>query len=530
MLAWMIYVVVVTVMLSVAAWLAEQASRRRRAASRWIWISAIVASLLLPSMIASVSIQVPNLFKPAALSTPLVLRNETSLHLPPMIAELGTAAATSDTSTRTDALPLVWIGLSLAIAVALAINTGLLHRRKRQWRQSHLLGTSVWIAPDAGPAVVGLFRPRIVVPAWLVESSSANQQMAMAHEQSHIQARDPQMLAIALGLLLIMPWNLPLWWQLHRLRRAMEVDCDARVLRGGRDINTYCETLIEVGQSQSTHIGAVAAMSESRSFLEQRIKIMLVKPKKWAGVSALALVCLSAGMVTFAAQVSPPNVSAPAPIIVMDHKNPGEGSTPAPIIVTDLKNASEAVGDYQLAPYSVITVALNGTQLSVQLTGQRPLDVFPADSGYFAAKSINVRVGFEHNDHGSVTGLVLLQNGQEAHAPRITDSIAGQIVQALSDRFHNQQPFPGSEKALGLLLDESNSGQGMSPQLAQVRARQKPQREKYLAQLGAVTSYEFTGVNNQGWDKYLVRHQQGTEDVTFVLDSNGIIVGALRRP
>jgi beta-lactamase regulating signal transducer with metallopeptidase domain len=530
MFAWMIYVVVVTVMLSAAAWLAEQASRRRRTASRWIWISAIVASLLLPSMIASVSIQVPNLFKPAALSAPLALRDETSLRLPAMIAELGTAVATSDTSTHTDVLPRVWIALSVAIAMALAINTGLLHRRKRQWRQSDLLGTSVWVAPDAGPAVVGLFRPRIVVPAWLVESSNAYQHMAMAHEQSHIQARDPQMLAMALGLLLIMPWNLPLWWQLHRLRRAMEVDCDARVLRGGRDINTYCETLIEVGQSQSTHIGAVAAMSESRSFLEQRIKIMLVKPKKWAGVSALALVCLSAGMVTFAAQVSPPNVSAPAPVIVPDHDNAGGGSRPAPVIVSDLKNTSEGVGDYQLAPYSVITVALNGTQLSVQLTGQRPLDVFPTDAGYFAAKSINVRIGFERDNHGQISELVLLQNGRELHAPRISGAAASQIAQALSDRVRNQQPFLSSKKALELILADDDSGQGMSPELAQARARQKSQRENYLAQLGPVVNYHFSGVNSQGWDKYLVRHQQGTEDVAFVLDANGIIVGSMRHP
>ena len=512
MLAWMIYVIVVTVLLSAAAWLAEQASRRRRAASRWIWISVIVASLVLPTLIASVSIQVPNLFKPAALSAPLVLRDATSLHLPPMLVELGPAVAASGSATYSDALPLVWICLSLAIAVALTINTGLLHRRKRQWQQGQLLGAPVWIAPDAGPAVVGLFRPHIVVPAWLMESSSSHQHMAMAHEQSHIRARDPQVLALVLGLLLIMPWNLPLWWQLHRLRRAMEVDCDARVLHGGRNIKTYCETLLEVGQSQSTHIGAVAAMSESRSFLEQRIKIMLVKPKKWAGLSALALVCLSAGMVAFAAQVSPPNVSAPASAQV-----------------ANLKNASEGVGFYQVNPYAVVTVALNGTQLSAQLTGQRSLDIFPSDSGYFTAKIVNVRIGFERNDHGEVSGLVLLQNGQEVHAPRISSTAAAQTQQALADRVHNQQPFPGSEKALNLILSESDNVQGMSPALAQARARQKEQREKILALLGPVTSSQFDGVNTQGWDKYVVHHQQGTENVALLLDSNGIVVGAMRR-
>ncbi|UUZ52386.1 hypothetical protein LP419_22985 [Massilia sp. H-1] len=43
-------------------------------------------------------------------------------------------------------------------------------------------------------------------------------------------ARDPQLLGLALLVLVAMPWNLPMWWQLRRLRHAIEVDCDARVL------------------------------------------------------------------------------------------------------------------------------------------------------------------------------------------------------------------------------------------------------------------------------------------------------------
>jgi len=86
-----------------------------------------------------------------------------------------------------------------------------------------------------------------------------------------------------------MPWNLPLWWQLRRLRRAIEVDCDARVLNAGHDVNRYGETLLEVGQRHSAFLGSVAAMSESKSFLEQRIRIMLSKPKRWWKISAATL-------------------------------------------------------------------------------------------------------------------------------------------------------------------------------------------------------------------------------------------------
>ena len=57
MLAWMVYVIAVTLLLGAAAAAAEQAARLRRAPSRWFWMLAIIASLLLPTIIASVSIQ-----------------------------------------------------------------------------------------------------------------------------------------------------------------------------------------------------------------------------------------------------------------------------------------------------------------------------------------------------------------------------------------------------------------------------------------------------------------------------------------
>ena len=120
--------------------------------------------------------------------------------------------------------------------------------------------------------MVGLLRPRIVVPRWVTMALPSHQAAVIAHEQSHLDARDPQLFTLALALLVFMPWNLPLWWQLRRLRYAIEVDCDARVLKGGVDPAHYGETLIAVGERQSAYIGAVAAMSESKSFLEERIE------------------------------------------------------------------------------------------------------------------------------------------------------------------------------------------------------------------------------------------------------------------
>jgi bla regulator protein blaR1 len=116
--------------------------------------------------------------------------------------------------------------------------------------------------------------------------------LVIAHEHGHLEAHDARLVTIALGLLVCMPWNLPLWWQLRRLRFAAETDCDARVLRRGYDVSRYGEILIAVGERQSATIAMVAAMSEPSSLLEQRIRNMLRKKTKYAHATAAALACL----------------------------------------------------------------------------------------------------------------------------------------------------------------------------------------------------------------------------------------------
>src|SRR5258705_10894645 len=112
------------------------------------------------------------------------------------------------------------------------------------------------------------------------------QDMVIALWQPYLAAHGPLLLIVVLFLLVLMKWNLPLWWQLHRLRYAIEVDCDARVLRGGLDSIQYGETLIDVSQRPSGYIGSVSAMSESRSVLEQSINFMVSKAAKWGSMAA----------------------------------------------------------------------------------------------------------------------------------------------------------------------------------------------------------------------------------------------------
>jgi lipopolysaccharide transport protein LptA len=311
MLLWMLYVVAVSLLLSGAALAAERIALSRRALTRWHWVLSIAASALVPAIVASVWMHAPHIrsfFGPPVSLQLDSLRRVTSSGLASSAWAVSGGTKNLSALPRLNTLaPWVWAAASCTLIVGLLVSGAHLRRRKRRWERSKIAGVSVYITDDVGPAIVGLLRPRIAVPRWLIQASAQTQALVIAHEQSHLEAHDVRIFTGALALLVAMPWNLPLWWQLRRLRLAIEVDCDARVLKSGRDVRVYGEALIMVGQRQSGYVGAIAGMSESRTFLEKRVGIMLRKPvRKWR-LSTVALGCSSLALVATAAQIEPPN-------------------------------------------------------------------------------------------------------------------------------------------------------------------------------------------------------------------------------
>ena len=90
-----------------------------------------------------------------------------------------------------------------------------------------------------------------------------------------MRAGDLRILYVSFWALLVMPWNVPLWWMIRRLHLAVETDCDLRVLRRYPErTRAYGELLLEVGIMSSRHRLAGAMLSESKSTLERRLDIM----------------------------------------------------------------------------------------------------------------------------------------------------------------------------------------------------------------------------------------------------------------
>jgi hypothetical protein len=122
----------------------------------------------------------------------------------------------------------------------------------------------------------------------------------------------------------LVPWNVPIWYQLRRLRFAMEVDCDARVLRGGESRSTYSAVLLNVATHLVPLRAAATGLAESASLLEKRIRIMHAPPRvRWRLLAAFLAAC----SVAIAANVAAP----PVPSLAADDSQNGLPLLPTPI-------------------------------------------------------------------------------------------------------------------------------------------------------------------------------------------------------
>lgn len=268
-LSWMLYATGVALLLGCAAAGAESACRQRGWPIRGVWAGALLASTLGPAAVLLAAYGIPD----ATDGTP-------PPPVPPAADWVSSirALAVSAAPRAVDLDPWIlgfWAAASAGFAGWLVLALLELRRRRAAWTSRRLDGRTVWVSADTGPAVFGVIRSRIVVPAWILERGETDRAMILAHEEEHVLARDPPLLAASLLLLVLLPWNLPLWWQRRRLREAVEVDCDRRVLARGPDPRAYGRMLVEVNQKGTVQRLAVAALAESPSFLERRIRTMI---------------------------------------------------------------------------------------------------------------------------------------------------------------------------------------------------------------------------------------------------------------
>jgi hypothetical protein len=308
---WMLYCVAVGVLLSGGALALERGLRSLRRPTRWVWAGAMVLTLALPAAarIAPAPRPAPMALSPRyfTLTTdeggfPLSPSEETRTRQGPSALNLGGWGP---------ALRLAWGGSSAAVLLGIAAMAAVLARRRRGWRTVEVDGVPVLVSLDVGPAVVGLFRSRIVLPAWVLAADEEARRLVLAHEREHMRAGDPRLLAAALVLAALTPWNPAAWWQLRRLRLAIEVDCDARVLRRA-DVRAYGQVLLEIGRRTVRTRLAAAAFAEPVSSLERRIRIMTAPRARRPLLRAAGCAALAAVLAAAAGRAPQPTSAVPS--------------------------------------------------------------------------------------------------------------------------------------------------------------------------------------------------------------------------
>jgi TonB-dependent SusC/RagA subfamily outer membrane receptor len=328
MTTWMLSVVAFTLLLGVAARVAEAAAAAARRPRRGVWVATLVLAVLLPAAAllagGSLPVRVLPAGAPVSVATWLPgavwLRGDVTggsdvVGSPwTAAASASSAAATSGSSSAATSgstsaatsgstsaatsgssaaansvwpafaaparrgadrvLAGAWALLTLVVIAGYAHAWGRYRRAREGWRSARLCGQAVLLARDTGPGVFGLRRASIVLPDWVVTAPTSVQRVIMLHETEHARAYDHVLLALAPLALVLLPWNLPLWWMVRRLRLAVELDCDRRVLRRGVPARDYGRLLLDIAGDTPGLPAAAVALAEPRTFLETRIIAM----------------------------------------------------------------------------------------------------------------------------------------------------------------------------------------------------------------------------------------------------------------
>lgn len=341
---WVVYSLGISALLAAAAVAGERLLSSRGMPIRWVWTCAVLGSLALPAWSLVTSKTPAGVSDQPQVSVGVALLEaepgETaagrrqSLGVPSAERSLSERVVTRATGLLRELSPFVsalWLLSSLGMGLVLFGGWLRIRGKRARWRRVSVGNRSIMISRRTGPAVVGFIHPAIVLPEWAMALSDARRELVLLHEEEHLRAHDERLLLLAGMALIPMPWNAGLWYQVRRLRLAVEIDCDARVLRRHPDAREYGDLLLDVGRRVNSGALQMAALSEPVSFLARRVSAMVSVRKQSRAAASLTLALATVAIAIACQAPRPPTArllsnqltaSLPSAGSVLPHESP----------------------------------------------------------------------------------------------------------------------------------------------------------------------------------------------------------------
>src|SRR5436190_1903728 len=226
------------------------------------------------------------------------------------LQEGATSLATRALLPQVDLAGLALLAWAIGAAgwlIALAASQAAFHRSLGRLRRDGDTFRSE--ATGISPALVGVFRPRVILPAdFETRFSAEERRIVLAHERAHLRGGDHLVNAVA-AVAQCAAWFNPLvHLAVHHLRVDQELACDAIVVeRHPDDRRRYAETMLKAQVSPTV---APLACHWPAHPLRRRIAMLQTAPagpaRRAAGLAVVAALGLGGGAAAWASQ--PPQV------------------------------------------------------------------------------------------------------------------------------------------------------------------------------------------------------------------------------
>ncbi|HZV39138.1 MAG TPA: TonB family protein, partial [Pseudoxanthomonas sp.] len=232
------------------------------------------------------------------------------------LSPVATRAAQAETFAWTTFAVVLWVSGALATAALFAWQQWRFQRRLAG-SAPHGEGLRIAHGSEGLPAVVGLLRPRIVLPAdFDLRYDAGERELILCHERIHVARRDLWANAVAAVLRALFWFNPLLHYAAWRFRRDQELACDERVVaQHPQRRRDYAGAMLKTQMADSSlpvgcHWQASTPLKERIAMLKEHAP----KPmRSVVGAALVSLLLIGGGYAAWAAQPEQPQAGPALP-------------------------------------------------------------------------------------------------------------------------------------------------------------------------------------------------------------------------